>query len=516
LKVKNIVIVGGGSAGFMTATTFVKLFPDRKITLIESPNIKTVGVGESTIVQFRQWLALVGIKDKDFMKKCDASYKFVIRFTNFNKINSGRVDYPFGDIETIDENKNNLWYFKKIIYPKTPTIDYVNSFYSIMPLVNNNKVYFGNELGKFRFYEQTAFHFDATKFAIWLRDNVCKGKINHIRSEVKEIKTNDDGIKSLKLENGKLIKGDLFIDCTGFKSLLLGQTLKEEFIPYSDMLPNNKAWATHVDYTDKKKQLEGATNATGLKNGWVWNIPLWSRIGTGYVYSDKYTTDESALQEFKDHLTKEGHDISNCKFNNIKMRVGIHKRLFVKNVVAIGLSAGFIEPLESNGLYTVHEFLHNLMRTFERESITKWDKNAFNYACRNTFQNFAEFVAIHYALSERDDSDYWKSVTDKEYDPDQHELLPTPQIGFRNHIINKMYSFKFYEDGGISPISAQYEYFPLTDNTLRYGSKITKYNYSEYLPSIQAMDNRAKFWNDVVKDSPTLYDYLKKEVYNEL
>ena len=516
MRVNNIVIVGGGTAGFMTATTFVKLFPDKKITLIESPNIKTVGVGESTIVQFRQWLSLVGIKDEDFMKHCDASYKFTIRFTNFNKIDSGRVEYPFSSPEPIDDNRLNLWYFKKIINPETPLTDYADSYYPIMALVNNNKVYKGKELGNFDFKNATAFHFDATKFALWLRDNICLPKVNHIKSDVKEIKTDKNGIKSLELDNGKSITGDLFIDCTGFKSLLLGKTMNEEFISYNDIIPNNKAWATHVKYTNKEKQLEGVTNATALKNGWVWNIPLWSRFGTGYVYSDKYITDEEALTEFKNHLTKEGHDITNCKFNNIKMRIGIHERLFVKNVVAIGLSAGFIEPLESNGLYTVHEFLSYLIRMFERDNISQWDRDTYNYACRNTFNNWAEFVSMHYALGERDDSKYWKDNLDREYDKGISDLSPTQSHGFREHIINKIYNFRYDEDSGIACISAGYGYFPLSDNTLRYANKAGEFDYTPYYTPIAQLDQRKKEWNELVKDSPTLYEYLKKEVYNEL
>ena len=515
MRVNNIVIVGGGTAGFMTATTFVRLFPKKKITLIESPNIKTVGVGESTIVQFRQWLSLVGIKDKDFMKSCDANYKFTIRFTNFHKKNGGRVEYPFSLPEPIDENRLNLWHFKKIINPKTPLTDYADSYYPIMPLVNNNKVYRGTELGNFRFYDQTAFHFDATKFGIWLRDNICKGKINHIKSEVKEIKTNDDGIKSLELDNGDIIKGDMFIDCTGFKSLLLGDSLGEEFISYSNILPNNKAWATHIEYTDKENQLQGVTNATALKNGWVWNIPLWSKIGTGYVYSDKYTTDEEALNELKQHIKDNGFKVPK-EFSNIKMRIGIHKRLFVKNVVAIGLSAGFIEPLESNGLYTVHQFLSYLIRMFERDNISQWDKDTYNYACRNTFHDWTEFISMHYALGERDDTEYWKDNLNRNYDKGIYDLSPTQQHGFREHIVDKMYNFRFNEQSGINCISAGYGYFPLSENTLRYGNKSEKYDYTPYLLPIKQMDDRKKSWNDVVKDSPTLYEYLKKEVYNEL
>jgi tryptophan halogenase len=492
LKSNNIIIVGGGTAGWMVATTFVRLFPKKKITLIESPNIKTVGVGESTIVQFRQWLSLVKIKDKDFMKYTDASYKYTIRFTNFHKKNGGRVEYPFSHPESINENRLNLWYFKKLLHPETPNTDYADSFYPIMSMVNNNKVYKGKELGNFKFYEQTAFHFDATKFGLWLRDKVCKGKINHIKSEVKEIKTNDEGIESLTLDDGDVITGDLFIDCTGFKSLLLEQTMKEPFIPYGNIIPNNKAWATHVEYKDKKKQLEGVTNATALKNGWVWNIPLWSKIGTGYVYSDKYTTDEKALVEFKKHLKKQGFDITQHEFANIKMKIGIHEKLFVKNVVAIGLSAGFIEPLESNGLYTVHEFLSYLMRMFERDSITQWDRDAYNYACRNTFHDWAEFVSMHYALSERDDTPYWKDVTNKNYDEGIYDLSPTQHHGFRSHMNDKMYNFRFDESSGIACISAGYGYNPLSENTLRYSNILEEFDYTPLLTPIKKLDDRKR------------------------
>ena len=515
MRVNSIIIVGGGTAGWMTASTFIKLFPNKKIILIESPNIKTVGVGESTIVPFRQWLSLLKIKDKDFMKYCDASYKFSIRFTNFNKKNSGRVEYPFSRPEPIDDNRLNLWYFKKIIKPKTPNTDYADSYYPIMALVNNNKVYKGKELGNFNFKHDTAFHFDATKFALWLRDNICLPKVNHIKSNVKEIKTNDDGIESLTLDNGDVITGDLFVDCTGFKSLLLGETMKEPFISYNDIIPNNKAWATHVNYTNKEKQLEGVTNATALKNGWVWNIPLWSKIGTGYVYSDKYTTDEEALEEFKQHIKDNGFRVPK-EFSNIKMRIGIHKKIFVKNVVAIGLSAGFIEPLESNGLYTIHEFLSYLIRLFENNVISQWDKDTFNYACRNTFNNFAEFVAMHYSLGRRDDSKYWINNLNREYDKDSVELTPTQSHGFREQMINKMYDFRFNELSGIACISAGYGYFPLNEYTVKYANMLENFDHKLYLKPIKLLNNRKKDWNDVVKDSPTLYEYLKKEVYNDI
>jgi tryptophan halogenase len=342
---KSILIVGGGSAGWMTAATLLKQFPDKKITLIESKNIATVGVGESTIGGVKAWTNWLGIDDKHFLKHTDGSYKLSIKFTDFYKKGEA-FHYPFGR-PYLEGNRAllNDWWFKKFYYPNTPYSDYVDCHYPQMALVNSNKCFYNenNEI-PFRFNMDTAYHFDATKFGLWLKDHYCLPKgLKHIKEDIISIEQNNEGIVSL---NNKY-KADLYIDCTGFKSLLLDKTLKEPFDSYTDMLPNNSAWATRIPYADKEEELVGYTNCTAIQNGWVWNIPLWSRIGTGYVYSDKFVSDEDALKEFQKYLgTKE------LEFKNIKMRVGLHKRLWVKNVVAIGLSAGFIEPLESNGLFT--------------------------------------------------------------------------------------------------------------------------------------------------------------------
>ena len=198
------------------------------------------------------------------------------------------------------------------------------------------------------------------------------------------------------------------------------------------MLPNNSAWATRIPYTNKKKELNLYTNCTAYNNGWIWNIPLWSRMGTGYVYSDKFISDDDALKEFKTYLGKRDLD-----FKKIKMRVGIQKRLWVKNVVAIGLSAGFIEPLESNGLYSVHEFLFHLSRTLRRDVVTQYEKDAFSFACKHAFYVFAEFVAMHYALSQRTDTPYWKANFNKTWDDGVVNLRPVLAGYFLQAAFNK-------------------------------------------------------------------------------
>ena len=235
MKTNKIFIVGGGSAGWMAAATLISQFPNKDITVIESPNIPTVGVGESTLGQINHWLDLLNIKDEDFMPYTDASYKLSIRFENFYKNGDGGFHYPFGEV--IENNKIGLkqvWFLKKKENPDTPITNYADSLYPNMALVNHNVLFKNDdrEIPEFDFKRHVAYHFDATKFGLWLKNNYCIPRgVKHILEDVNSIETNEDGITSLNNKH----KADMFIDCTGFKSLLLGKTLKEHFNDYSKL-----------------------------------------------------------------------------------------------------------------------------------------------------------------------------------------------------------------------------------------------------------------------------------------
>jgi len=498
----KIIIVGGGSAGWMTASTLIKAFPNKNITVIESPEIPTIGVGESTIAPFRQWTKYIGIDDKDFVPHTDASIKLSIKFTDFYKKGES-FHYPFGE-PNLDNTQVHLndWWFRKLLKPETPNSEYAECYSPQMALVNENKCHHNTELLNFK--TDSAFHFDATMFGQWLKDNYCLPRgVKHIKEEIKTIEQDENGIKSLNNKH----TADLFIDCTGFKSLLLGETLREPFISFNDMLPNNSAWATKIPYENKREQLKPYTNCTAYNNGWIWNIPLWSRIGTGYVYSDKFVDDETALKEFKDYLGRE-----DLEFKKIKMRVGIHKRLWVDNVVAIGLSAGFIEPLESNGLYTVHEFLTHLVRNMGREKISQFDKDNFTYACRQDFECFAEFVALHYALSHRDDTEYWKANLNKTWSNSLIDRVPLLVSGIDKAVVERAFHFQHSVQGGLHYIAAGMNWSPTDMISLIKNTDIEPLDkFLKQSSNVLALKKQE--WKDKTKNVPVLYDYLKKEYY---
>ena len=512
-KINSIWVVGGGTAGCSVACVLKKTFPNKDIRILEGRNIPTVGVGESTLGAINNFLQFLDIQDSEFMKACDASYKLSIRFENWKTPNSGAFHYPFGEPYYDDVILNyNYWLYKKFIYPITPNTDFANCMFPNMALVNENKITNKeNVFPNWNMRQHVAYHFDAQKLGEFLKNKFKKMGGRILIENIVNVNRNEDGsIKDLELDTQNKVKGDLYIDCTGFKSLLLDKTLKEPFESYEDILPNNSAIAARQPYTNKKEQLKGYTNCKAVSNGWIWNIPLWSRIGTGYVYSDKYTTYEDALKELQQEL---GTD--ELEFRKIKMRIGIHERLWVKNVCAIGLSAGFIEPLESNGLLTIHHFLFNLIPILKKEIVNEFAIQHFNLSCRRMFRGFAEFVAMHYALSDRVDTEYWRDIQKRNYPIE--EKFVSDKSDFQLAFKNKMEDRYWHPVGGFPCIAMGMDWHQTTDENIQHAeceSSIEPYR-KEYQKIATHLDNRRDKFKDLVKDFPSLYDYLKKNIYYE-
>jgi len=515
IEIKEIIIIGGGSAGWMAATTLIRNFPNKKITLIESPDISTVGVGESTIGGISSWLEGLGLNDiSKFAKETDATLKLSIRFEDFYKKGDGGFHYPFGSANYFGTVLGaNDWCVKKVYNPEIPSSDFADCYNAQMALVNNNKL--ADTFPNFDFKKDKALHFDATKFGQYLKNKICIPEgVNYILSEVVDVKLNEEGsIESIKLKNNNILTADLFIDCTGFTSFLLSKTLKEPFVSYEDILPNNSAWATRLPYKDKEKEINSYTNCTAIENGWVWQIPLWSRWGTGYVYSDKYVDEKTALKEFKNFIVKKGYgDLTeSLEFRKLKMRVGLHERIWVKNVVAIGLSAGFIEPLESNGLYTVHEFLRNLVVILKRRNyISQFDKGDFNSKCVNMFVQFSRFVASHYALSHRNDTPYWRDISKRDWSViDKTWTWET--------FYNQLSQSRTLNNDGYLFLAMGMNCFPVTEQSLiddTCNKNFKEDNRHELKSRIDFLNKRKEDWNNQAQNCKSTYQFLKDKYYS--
>jgi tryptophan halogenase len=366
-----------------------------------------------------------------------------------------------------------------------------------------------------------AYHFDAIKFAQWLQNNYAIPRgVKLLKKEFDHaVRSDNETIQYIITEDGVKIEADLFVDCSGFASLLLGLTLNEQFISYADLLPNSCAIATQLPYKDKEKELTPVTTCTAIENGWVWNIPLWSRVGSGYVYSPEFITDEDALDEFVEYLmsdrsgvARDLEDVKDLKFKKLTFRTGIHKRTWVGNVVAIGLSAGFIEPLESSGLYTVHEFLFQLLRALSKGAPTQWDKDTYNVSTYNLFNEFAEFVALHYALSKRTDTPYWEKLSRKSY----VSLSKKEPSVFEGIIKAKTATSLIPQTGGYPYILVGMNYLPLDDISAFIGEKERKVTYAkEYRDLISYLTSRRSYWDSIISKQMSLHNYLETNVYYE-
>lgn len=492
--IKSITIVGGGTSGWMAASGIAKLLPDVKLTLVESPNIPVIGVGESTIGHINQFLTMLGLKDEDWMPHCNATYKTSIKFIDFRENPTQephKFHYPFGTYDFTDKPRGLMeWFLARIDNPDITPDNFAEFYHDAVLMTDKNKMTKNedNKVRGFNFDFDTAYHMDASLFGNWLRDNLClpNGMTHIVDTVEKVVQRPDDSIEKIITKGGEHIYSDLFIDCSGFRSILLDQTLNEPFISFHDTLLNDRAVATVIPYIDKEKEMENYTSCTAIEAGWVWNIPLWNRIGTGYVYSSKHATEEEAEAQFRKHLKSnrmvfaDAERADTCELRHIKIKHGVHERAWVKNVVGIGLANGFIEPLESTGLMLTHEGIVKLCSTLlmRNGKVSNYDVDLFNFGFQEQILGFKHFISQHYALSMRNDTSYWQEVSGNiSYSRNTnsvtslsglgHDAMSQSDLGFRMHRSRRFDTGM----GGITYIAAGMGYNPMERNFMAYEDK---------------------------------------------
>jgi tryptophan 6-halogenase len=435
MKQRKVVIVGGGTAGWMTAAFLCKTFgTSLRISLVESPAISTIGVGEATFSDIHLFFEVLGLREEDWMAECNASYKVAIRFVNWNA--ERRTFYhPFQRFEIVQGRRIIDWWLT--LKRDTAPFDY--SCYTVpaicdaqrSPCYMDGRPFDSNMQGKMgpslsgnkailmedlSLQYPYAYHFDANLLAKFLCRYATARGITHIQDDVVDVQLGENGdiVNVRTAEHGKC-EGDLFVDCTGFRGLLINKALKEPFISFSDSLPCDSAIAMQVPHDPEGEGINPFTTATALSSGWVWNIPLFHRMGTGYVYASAFTDREAAEAEFRRHLGKRA---DGCTAQHIKMRVGRNRNSWVKNCVAIGLSGGFVEPLESTGIFFIHHVIEQLVAYFPKETPNVAEIRQFNKSVADCMDGVREFLTIHYVAGSRADTPFWKATKNDLIVPD--------------------------------------------------------------------------------------------------
>jgi tryptophan halogenase len=439
MRTFKVMIVGGGTAGWMTAAYLRKAL-DRNIEIkvVESPSVNTIGVGEATFSTLQLFFQFLELKEEEWMPQCHASYKLGIKFVDWNQ-ERRHFYHPFQRYETIQGRSLAEWWLKLKRFDEpfdyacftVPSIcDALRSPRYMDGRVFDHKVdgYLnGNGPEKVQVLEDLkiqypyAYHFDAGLVAKFMAGYARKRGVLHLMDDVLNVNLAPDGsIGSLTTKNNGELKADLYVDCTGFRGLLINKALGEPFISFSDSLLCDSAIAMQVPSDGKNEGINPYTTATALTCGWVWNIPLFQRIGTGYVYCSAFSSPEDAEAEFRSHL---GSHSNGVKASHIKMRIGRNRNSWVKNCVAIGLSSGFVEPLESTGIFFIQHGIEELVNYFPSTEINEQSTKSYNKAVADCIDGVREFLTLHYVASSRADTPFWKAT--------KHDIKVPPDLAGR-------------------------------------------------------------------------------------
>ncbi|MBC7917595.1 MAG: tryptophan 7-halogenase [Rhodoferax sp.] len=406
---KTIVIVGGGTAGWMTAMALSAAFQKSyTIRVIESDEIGIVGVGEATIPMIKLFNKTAGIDENDFMKRTQGTFKLGIEFVNWGKLGD-RYMHAFGGIgRPLGAAKFEHYWMKMNAQGKAP---YINE-YSIsnmaalankfMPPDPNTP---NSPLGEITY----AYHFDAGLYSKYLSEiGQSRGVLRTEGKIVRVSQCEGDGyVDAVIMENGERIEGDLFIDCSGFRGLLIEQTLKTGYEDWTHWLPCDRALAVPCE---SAAVLTPYTRSTAHRAGWQWRIPLQHRIGNGHVYSSKHMSDDEAAAILLANL--DGKPLADPR--PLKFTTGMRKKAWNKNVVAIGLSSGFMEPLESTSIHMVQSAIAQLIEYFPDQGFNQTDIDEFNRYSRFHYETIRNFIILHYHQNQRTDSQFWKACAHME------------------------------------------------------------------------------------------------------
>ena len=408
-KLKDVVIVGGGTAGWMTAAGLANGLKGKyNITLVESDLIATIGVGEATIPSIRRFNDILGIDETEFIRATQGTFKLGIEFVNWGRLGD-RYIHGFGVIgqETWTVDFYQYW-LKQHLAGKAPGLDHysINTAACLQnKFIPTQRDMPNSPLGQI----VHAYHFDAGLYAKYLRKYAEARGVVRVEGKIEDVVVRDaDGhIEAVVLEGGRKVAGELFIDCSGFRGLLIEGTLKTGYEDWSHWLPCDTAIAVPCA---SAPELTPYTRSTARSAGWQWRIPLQHRIGNGHVFCSKFMSEDEATAILLQNL--DGEPLAEPR--PVRFKTGKRKQAWNKNCISIGLSGGFIEPLESTSIHLIQEGIAHLLSHFPSAGFEQADINQYNRMMNDEYVWARDFVILHYKAMERTDSPFWKYCREME------------------------------------------------------------------------------------------------------
>jgi len=398
----RIVVLGGGTAGWMAANLFAAAWPHAKVSVIESPEIGIIGVGEGSTPQLKAFFDRLGLAERDWMPRANATYKTGIAFHGWSE-RPGCESYFHPFPSDLDVHTNDAFFTHCAARRGGVDFDaHPDRFY--LPARLAAEARGPHPAEDFPFEVSYGYHFDAYLVGAVLRDHAVARGVTHLPLKVTEVRVSAEGqVAALVTEDGQAIEADLFVDSSGFRSVIAQEALGVKFLPFADNLFNDSAVVMPTPRAGQR--LAPQTRATALSAGWCWAIPLTNRTGNGYVYSSRYLDAKAAEAELRAHL---GLGPDDPPARHLKMKVGRVEKSWTANCLTVGLAQGFIEPLEATALHIVQATVEGFIAAYEAGGFTPKHRDDFNARINARYEGIRDYIVCHYRVNRRADTPYWR------------------------------------------------------------------------------------------------------------